>query len=83
MMPDMNGYELLKTISSIPLYSHIPFIFLSAFSYPTDIEYGKLLGADDYLTKPFEENELIHIIKEKVNSKKLSHDIYEQFIGYW
>ena len=79
MMPDMNGYELLKTISSIPLYSHIPFIFLSAFSYPTDIEYGKLLGADDYLTKPFEENELIHIIKEKVNSKKLSHDIYEQF----
>jgi DNA-binding response OmpR family regulator len=60
MMPDMDGFETLKKIREI---SPIPVIFLSVKNAPTDRIKGLDLGADDYLTKPFEPLELISRIK--------------------
>jgi DNA-binding response OmpR family regulator len=60
MMPDMDGFETLKKIREL---SSIPVIFLSVKNAATDRIKGLDLGADDYLTKPFEPLELISRIK--------------------
>ncbi|MBN2153991.1 MAG: response regulator [Candidatus Lokiarchaeota archaeon] len=70
MMPEMNGYELLKAVSTMPVLNQIPFVFLSAKSAIEDIRLGKILGADDYLTKPFNQDDLIAVIKGKIARKR-------------
>jgi CheY-like chemotaxis protein/CRP-like cAMP-binding protein len=62
MMPVLDGYEVFERLSKHPSTSSIPFIFLSAKSEKTDFRKGMNLGADDYLTKPFEEKELIEAV---------------------
>jgi len=79
MMPKLDGYEVLEILSSDVTTKHIPFIFLSAKTERKDVRKGMDLGADDYLTKPFDESELISaiesrlakvaIIKENLNNK--------------
>jgi CheY-like chemotaxis protein len=66
MMPELDGYEFFKEVSSDPRWNSIPFIFLSAKSSPEDVRLGKLLGADDYITKPFDEKDLLAIISGKI-----------------
>ena len=54
-MPVMNGRDLLTTLrEKYPLYTDLPFVFLSALADPTEVIAGKDLGADDYLTKPID-----------------------------
>lgn len=67
LMPEMNGYEFFKVISQNTNWNKIPFIFLSALTYPEDIRLAKSLGVDDYITKPFNEKELIRVIKRKLS----------------
>lgn len=62
MMPQMDGYEVLRTFSKDSSTSSIPFIFLTAKTDRADMRMGMNLGADDYLTKPFEEVELLEAI---------------------
>ncbi len=52
MMPIMDGYALYEHTQSDPRLKHIPFIFLTAKTSDEDLEYGKNLGVEDYLTKP-------------------------------
>lgn len=59
MLPDMNGFEVCKTIQSL----NIPIIMLTAKNDISDKLYGLELGADDYITKPFDGRELIARIK--------------------
>lgn len=66
MMPEMDGYGVLGELSKDPQTQHIPFIFLSAKTEHKDIRKGMDLGADDYLTKPFEEEELISAIESRL-----------------
>jgi CheY-like chemotaxis protein len=70
MMPEMNGYEFFKVITNNPNWNQIPFIFLSARSSQKDIRLGKLLGVDDYLTKPFKERDLLAVISGKLSRIK-------------
>jgi DNA-binding response OmpR family regulator len=58
-MPVMNGYQLFQQVTSEPRWVGIPFIFLSARAMDSDVRYGKELGADDYLTKPFRLEDLL------------------------
>jgi DNA-binding response OmpR family regulator len=58
-MPVMNGYQLFQQVMSEPRWVGIPFIFLSARAMDSDVRYGKELGADDYLTKPFRLDDLL------------------------
>ncbi|WP_029037655.1 response regulator [Salinimicrobium xinjiangense] len=66
MMPEMDGYGVLENLAQDPATRHIPFIFLSAKTEHKDIRRGMDLGADDYLTKPFEEEELISAIESRL-----------------
>ncbi|WP_299210149.1 response regulator [uncultured Dokdonia sp.] len=66
MMPMADGYEVLETLSSDSKTRQIPFIFLSAKTEHKEIRKGMNLGADDYLTKPFEEEDLISAVESRL-----------------
>lgn len=59
MMPDMDGYEVIAQLKSDERMSEIPVIFLSALHNPEDIVKGFKLGASDYVSKPFNHEELV------------------------
>jgi DNA-binding response OmpR family regulator len=61
-MPLMNGYETVKRFRELENNIHVPFMFLSALSTMGDLRVGMDLGADDFMTKPFENNELLKIV---------------------
>ncbi len=61
-MPLMNGYETVKKFRELEHNVHVPFMFLSALSTMGDLRVGMDLGADDFITKPFENNELLKIV---------------------
>ena len=67
MLPDIDGYEVLKTLRSDPTTEHIPFLFLSARRLPSDIARGLELGANRYVTKPFTSEELLSAIHGVLN----------------
>ena len=67
MMPGQDGYEVFSILSQDPKTYTIPFIFLTALAEKEEIRYGINLGADDYITKPFEEEELLKIIQKRLN----------------
>lgn len=62
MMPEMNGYDVLTTLNQDGETAGIPFIFLTAKSEIRDMRMGMARGADDYLVKPFDEDELLQAI---------------------
>lgn len=70
MMPELDGYGVLRILSKNPLTEHIPFIFLSAKTELLDIRKGMTLGADDYITKPFDDVELLDTIEVRLNKKR-------------
>ena len=80
IMPEMNGYDFFKTVCNNPLWNSIPFIFLSACSNPEEILIGKLLGVDDYLTKPFKTEDLIGTVAGKIVCIQKVNSINENII---
>lgn len=75
MMPVLDGYGVLETLSQNEKTKGIPFIFLSAKTERKDIRKGMELGADDYLTKPFEELELIGAIESRLAKMSILKDV--------
>ena len=72
MMPVLDGYGVLSIVNKKPVLADIPFVFLTAKAEKTDFRYGMNLGADDYITKPFETNELLSVIEMRlVKSDKI------------
>lgn len=69
-MPNMDGYEFFRNATRDPRLATIPFIFLSGKSSNEDVRYGKYLGADDYVTKPFLPADLLAVIWGKLGRKK-------------
>jgi len=93
MMPEMNGYDFFDALSKNPIYCQVPFIFLSALDSPEDVRFGKMLGVDDYLTKPINEddflaivfgkikrNKTINLINEKINEIYSSYEALEELV---
>lgn len=66
MMPFMDGYQLLTAVRQQTEWVSIPFIFLSAKSTRQDIRAGKKLGADDYIPKPFDVEDLLVAIQSRL-----------------
>lgn len=64
MLPEMNGYEVCKAIRSDPSIKATPVIMLSVRSNQEDIEAGYAAGANEYMTKPFNLEELIKKVKK-------------------
>lgn len=71
MMPEIDGYGVLEAISSNDATSNIPFIFLSAKTEHKEIRKGMDLGADDYLTKPFDEVELMSAVESRLAKSRI------------
>ncbi|MBK8500419.1 MAG: response regulator [Flavobacteriales bacterium] len=71
MMPDLDGYGVLRMLGRDPATAELPFIFLSAKAERGDVRKGMELGADDYLTKPFEESELLSAIEGRLKRSDL------------
>lgn len=66
MMPVLDGYGVLFMLGKHGETAHIPFIFLTAKSERTDMRKAMEMGADDYLTKPFDDLELLHAIEARL-----------------
>lgn len=71
MMPNMDGFELCKLMKSTYETSHIPIVLLTALSEKTDQLHGLGLGADDYLTKPFDMSLLLQRIKSIIHNREV------------
>jgi len=71
MMPELDGYGVLHLLGRDPATAEVPFIFLSAKAERSDVRKGMELGADDYLTKPFEESELLNAIEGRLKRSEL------------
>ena len=73
MMPELDGYGVLHILSKSSKTANIPFIFLTAKAEKSDFRKGMNLGADDYLTKPFDDLELLDVVTMRLKkSEKLS-----------
>lgn len=66
MMGEMNGFELTEKLKSMDEYRHIPILFLTSLDSPEDIVKGFDLGGVDYITKPFNKNELLRRVKHQI-----------------
>ncbi len=71
MMPEVDGYGVLEAMASGETTKHIPFIFLSAKTEHKEVRRGMDMGADDYLTKPFDEEELLSAIESRLAKSQI------------
>ncbi len=67
MLPGIDGYSVYESINNNELTSHIPFIFLTAKVDRKDLRKGMELGADDYIFKPYDADELLAAINTRIN----------------
>jgi CRP-like cAMP-binding protein/CheY-like chemotaxis protein len=77
MMPELDGYGVLHILSKNASTAGIPFIFLTAKTEKTDIRKGMNLGADDYLTKPFDDTDLLNAIEARMRKAAMQQQLYE------
>ncbi len=68
-MPGLDGYGVLRQLRSNPATAAIPFIFMTARATQDDIFQGIESGADDYITKPFFQKDLMHAIELRLSKK--------------
>jgi CRP-like cAMP-binding protein/FixJ family two-component response regulator len=69
MMPELDGYGVLYYLSKIANTRSIPFIFLSAKNERSDFRKGMNMGADDYISKPFDELELLSAVESRLEKR--------------
>jgi CheY-like chemotaxis protein/two-component sensor histidine kinase len=81
MMPDMDGYEVLKRVRSEDHLKSLPFLFVSAKNDAESVRLGMNLGSDDYLTKPFKATELVEAIESKLQRFKQFKESLQQEIN--
>lgn len=78
MMPELDGYGVIHILHKNPETQAIPIIFLTAKAERTDIRKGMELGVDDYLTKPFDDLELLRAIEARLKKKEMQQLFYGQ-----
>lgn len=78
MMPKLDGFGLLREINNNETTAGIPFLFLSAKSDKTDVREGMNLGADDFISKPFDIEDLLASVRTRLKKKEFGTKKYEQ-----
>lgn len=71
MMPVLDGYGVLHLLSKNPETASIPFVFLTAKSERSDFRKGMDMGADDYITKPFDDIELLNAVESRLKKSEI------------
>jgi CRP-like cAMP-binding protein/CheY-like chemotaxis protein len=77
MMPELDGYGVLHIFNQNPQLAGVPFIFLTAKTERADLRKAMERGADDYLTKPFEETELLNAIAGRLSRVRQLRSYYD------
>ncbi|QHG17456.1 response regulator [Nostoc sp. ATCC 53789] len=80
MMPGIDGFETCQRLKSNPTTSHIPIIFMTALSDTTNKVRALELGAVDYITKPFSEQEVLARVKTQTKLYRLSRSLEQQVV---
>ncbi|GJM61017.1 MULTISPECIES: response regulator [Persicobacter] len=81
MMPELDGYGVLYLLGKNPASASIPFIFLTAKAERSDFRKGMEMGADDYLTKPFDDMELLNAVESRLKKSDLFKKDFAQDLG--
>ncbi len=76
MMPELDGYGVLHLLRKNVETQNIPFIFLTAKTERSDFRKGMEMGADDYITKPFEDIELLNAIEVRIKKSAVLENQY-------
>lgn len=77
MMPELDGYGVLHLLRKNPETEHTPFIFLTAKAERSDFRKGMEMGADDYITKPFDDLELLKAVEMRLKKLDVLQGQYE------
>lgn len=77
MMPDLDGYGVLHLLKKNPETESIPFIYLTAKTERNDFRKGMEMGADDYITKPFDDLELLRAIEIRLKKAELVQGMFQ------
>lgn len=81
-MPIIDGYAFFQAVRQIGALRLVPFIFLTAYGSRRHIRFGRELGVDDYLVKPFDPNDLLAAVRNKLGRiQDLRHHIESEFDG--
>ncbi|PSR08963.1 MAG: transcriptional regulator [Bacteroidetes bacterium] len=78
MMPELDGYGVLKILSEKETTMGVPFIFLTAKTEKEDLRRGMNLGADDYLTKPIYKDELLEVVQHRLTKHEKLQNQYSK-----
>jgi DNA-binding response OmpR family regulator len=76
MMPELDGYGVLHMLRKNPSTENTPFIFLTAKTERSDFRKGMEMGADDYITKPFEDIELLNAVETRLKRLEILDQKY-------
>jgi DNA-binding response OmpR family regulator len=71
MMPELDGYGVLHMVQKNPELQNTPFIFMTAKTEKDEVRKGMSLGADDYITKPFDPTDLLNAIEGRLKKAEL------------
>ncbi len=77
MMPELDGYGVFHVLGKDEDTSSIPFIFLTAKADKSEIRMGMNLGADDYITKPFDGSDLLKVIEVRLDKNEKLKKIFK------
>ncbi|MBY0434420.1 MAG: response regulator [Cyclobacteriaceae bacterium] len=80
MMPELDGYGVLHLLNKDPETANIPFVFLTAKADKSDFRAGMNLGADDYVTKPFDGFDLLKVVEMRLKKNAMMKATYENNI---
>ncbi len=78
MMPGLDGYGVLHMLRNNHTTEHTPFIFLTAKTERSDFRRGMEMGADDYITKPFDDIELLHALETRLKKQEIIEKKYNR-----
>ncbi len=78
MLPKMNGYKLCRLLKFDAKYRDIPIFMLTSRTKATDRQLGKQTGADEYITKPYDPRELLHLIQKYLPEKTAARPAREE-----
>jgi DNA-binding response OmpR family regulator len=81
MMPDLDGYGVIYLLKNNEQTANIPFIFLTAKAERSDFRKGMDMGADDYLTKPFDDIELLNAVKTRLEKRNMIKKDIESYLS--
>ncbi|MEM1238308.1 MAG: response regulator [Cyanobacteria bacterium P01_H01_bin.26] len=81
MMPEIDGYYVLQALRQEPETLTVPFIFLTALANRGDIRRGMVLGADDYLTKPFTRSDVLTAVETRLQKQASQTQIHDDQVA--